>query len=202
MIHRIVACGLFVLLIVGTGVVAAEDQVQPPSGKPTDEVSASPEDQEASTPEGAARVTNRLAEKFHVETQVITDLRDQHLGFGEIDHALTLANQLPGGATQENINQIMTMRQDQHLGWGQIAHEVGTTLGAAKHTPIPETSPATEAQSLPRPGSTPGSQGQNKQKGFWGWGGTSADRGIERSGNGLGRGGGMGKSSSAPGHNR
>jgi len=221
----------------------------PPELEPPDDSDADLEN-EAKTPDGAERVRQRLAEQFNVEPETISELRDQNLGFGEIDHALTLANQLPGGATQENIDQIMTMRQEQGMGWGQIAHELDTTLGAAKRAPIQEpapteppgaepsagtetagtaTSATTEAQSLIRSGSAPGSQGKAKGKGFGGGVGTSAASGIERPGGGNMRGagrpahagggagaargfspsggrgpggGGRGKSGSAPGHHR
>ena len=235
MINRLVMGALFAGVLVCAGSVFAEDEA-PPADQTTDEA-------EATTPEGAARVTDRLAEKFHVDSSVITDLRGQNMGFGEIDHALTLANQLPGGATQENIDQIMDMRHEQNMGWGQIAHELDTTLGSAKRDPIqepappepPATEPApgdgtatgstAEAQSVVRPGATPGSQGKAKGKSWWGGNAPSSAGGMERPGSGgsrgpksgthgggLGHGGGAGslggggvgggKSSSAPGHNR
>ena len=206
MVNRAVGWGVLTVLLVCGGFVFADDQTPLPSDKTTEEAPTSPDDKEASTPEGTARVTERLAGKFHVETKVISDLRDQHLGFGEIDHALTLANQLPGGATQENIDQIMAMRQENGMGWGQIGHELDTTLGAAKRAPIQEptpteptgteastgpatggtTSQTTETQSFLRSGSSPGSQGKGRGKSVGG--GTSSAGGIERSGNGGSRG--------------
>ena len=224
MIHRTIGVGVLTALLVCGGVVFAADE--PPTNN---EAPTSPDDQEASTPEGTARVTDRLAEKFHVETKVISDLREKNLGYGEIDHALTLANQLPGGATQENIDQIMTLRQEKDMGWGQIAQELDTKLGAAKRAPIPESTPTeatgTEAStsSVTRSGSWPGSQGKGRGKHLLG--GTSSATGIERSGHGgsrgpehggtstggLGHGGGLGvshglggkgNSSNAPGHNQ
>jgi hypothetical protein len=174
---------------------------------------ASELDDEASTPAGAQHVTQRLMQEFGVEEARITGLREQNLGYGEIHHALTLARQMPGGITDENVNTIMQMRQEQHMGWGQISQELGWKLGQV-------TAPADAAsgQSLVRPGSARGAEEKAKGRGWFGLGRGAG--GIERPGGGkakglqggstpatgLGRGGGIsdgkGKSSLAPGHNR
>lgn len=83
-------------------------------------------------PADSAVVQQKLAAKFGVEESQIASLRDESLGYGEIDHTLTLAERQPGGITDENVDNILAMRQDQHMGWGQIAKSEGTTLGAAK----------------------------------------------------------------------
>ena len=51
-------------------------------------------DEEASTTAGAERVTQQLATEFGVDTSKVQALRDQQLGYGEIHHAMTLAQQL------------------------------------------------------------------------------------------------------------
>jgi len=83
-------------------------------------------------PADSAVVQQKLAAKFGVEESQIASLRDENLGYGEIDHTLTLAERQPGGITDENVDNILAMRQDQHMGWGQIAKSQSTTLGAAK----------------------------------------------------------------------
>ncbi|MDP3723992.1 MAG: hypothetical protein Q8R91_10965 [Candidatus Omnitrophota bacterium] len=72
------------------------------------------------------QVTQRLVQEFGVEERRIADLRKSHLGYGEIHHVLSLATQMPGGITDENVNEIMAMRQERKMGWGAIAHELGT----------------------------------------------------------------------------
>lgn len=171
-------------------------------------------EEEAATPEGVTKVTQRLADTYHVDAEVITDLREQQMGFGEINHALTLANQLPGGATQANIDQVMQLRKEEGMGWGQIAHEMDTTLGKAKRDPIQDPTPpeppaetsggtetggtvdATSTQSITRSGTNAGSQGKAKGKAFHGVGtgaGVSSTGGSHHHGHmGGSHGGGMG----------
>ncbi len=107
-------------------------------------------------PADSAVVQEKLATKFGVEESQIANLRDENLGYGEIDHTLTLAERLPGGITDENVNTILAMRQDQHMGWGQIAKAQDTTLGAAKHersvTTHPDDPSTVQPTSLSRTG--------------------------------------------------
>jgi hypothetical protein len=113
-------------------------------------------DEEGSTPDGAEGVRDRLAAKFDVDESRIDSLRDEKLGYGEIDHALTLAERLPGGITDENVNHVLELRQEQGMGWGQIAHEFDTSLGAAKREfptrAAPSDDPSVQPRSLSRPG--------------------------------------------------
>src|SRR5262249_23159803 len=112
-------------------------------------------DHEASTPDGAQRVRERLANKFDVEASRIDALRDKQLGYGEIDHTLPLSGRLPGGITDENVAHVLDLRQQQHMGWGEIAHQMDTTLGEAKHAPAPTPSPSdgsVQPTSVSRPG--------------------------------------------------
>jgi hypothetical protein len=113
-------------------------------------------DEEGSTPDGAERVREKLAAKFDVDESRIDCLRDEKLGYGEIDHALTLADRLPGGITDENVDHVLELRQEQGMGWGQIAHEFDTTLGTAKREfrtgTVPSDGPGAQPRSLSRPG--------------------------------------------------
>jgi hypothetical protein len=197
-----------------------------------DEQAATQLDEEANSPDGAQHVTQRLTQEFGVEEARITSLREKNLGYGEIHHALSLARQMPGGITDDNVNSIMQMRQDQHMGWGKIAQELGTKLGPATKpvsspqasTPPAEAPPTVSgaepapAQSPIRPGSSGGKEKNAKGRGWFGLGRGAA--GVERPGGGkanglrgssshttgVGHGGGLneggGKSSLAPGHNR
>src|SRR5262245_15138866 len=112
-------------------------------------------DHEASTPQGAQQVRDRLANKFDVTESRITELRDKQLGYGEIDHSLTLAGRMPGGITDDNVAHVLDMRQQQHMGWGEIAHQMDSTMGGAQHTPPPTPAPtdgAAQPPSVSRPG--------------------------------------------------
>ncbi len=115
------------------------------------------------TSEGASHVRDKLASKFDVDPRVIDRLRDRGLGYGEIDHALTLAERMPDGITRENVKYVLELRQEQHMGWGQIAHELDTQLGAAKRE-FPTQPPAA---SVSRPGkSSYAAQGASPAQGL------------------------------------
>ena len=169
-------------------------------------------------PADAAHPQQKLAAKFGVDEADIAGLRDQNLGYGEIDHALTLAERMPGGITDENVAHVLEQRQD-GMGWGQIALAQGTTLGNAKKEfptqpvvePPPEPAPvATDAasaqpKSLSRPGksalvaSSNGKSGQTRGNGSLSRGGSSnsnrpakavtTNAGGVRAGHAYGRGG-------------
>lgn len=86
-------------------------------------------DEEASLPDGEGAVVDRIKDEFGVEEGLISDLRAQKLGYGEISIALSLAERLPGGLTDENIDRVLSMRQGPPVeGWGNIARELGLKL--------------------------------------------------------------------------
>jgi hypothetical protein len=230
---RWVIRGVAVVLLVRGGAVFAEDPVaEPPAEAPSEEVTQEEAamDAEAATPAGAARVTERLAQQFNVETSQIEALREQRMGYGEIHRALTLAGHMPGGITEENLAQITAMRQEQHMGWGRISQEVaGQSLDSAKHTPPPTEPPAptepsgggTELPESPVISGTSSSAGQTTGIGAGhgpspthghgspGTHGAGAVPGGMGGGHGHGGGqgaggpgGSRGHSGSAPGHNR
>ena len=74
---------------------------------------------------------------------------------GEERDPKVLAERLPGGLTDGNVEQVLDMRQEQGMGWGQIAKSQGTTLGAAKqgrpYTP-PDDGSAVQPRSVSRSG--------------------------------------------------
>mgnify|MGYP001115211342 CR=1 FL=1 len=87
-------------------------------------------DRTASTPAGEKAVVTRLAKDFPVAPERIAALRNQGLGYGEIAAALSCAQSLPGGATNENVDRILTLRQGTPpLGWGAVAQNLGIKLG-------------------------------------------------------------------------
>ena len=87
-------------------------------------------DERASKPNGEKPVVDRIEKEFHVTDAQINDMRAKNLGYGEITIALALAQKLPGGATQANIDKILAMRQGPPKeGWGEIAKKLGFKLG-------------------------------------------------------------------------
>ncbi len=75
----------------------------------------------------------RLENKFNVSDTRIDSLRKQGLGFGEIDHTLSLAKQMPGGINDQNVNKIVALRQGgaHKEGWGKIARDLNLKMGSA-----------------------------------------------------------------------
>ena len=87
-------------------------------------------DKDAGKQEGTEIVTKRLEKEFGVTASQVESLRDKKLGFGEITIAFSLAQKMPGGITDANINKILTMRQSRPVeGWGEIAKKLGVKLG-------------------------------------------------------------------------
>src|SRR3989304_4042589 len=85
--------------------------------------------EDASTPYGEVAVIGKIEKEFDVDESVITDLRAQKLGYGEISIALSLAERLPGGITAETIDKIISMRQGPPVeGWGNIARDLDLSL--------------------------------------------------------------------------
>jgi len=85
---------------------------------------------DAGKQEGGAVVVEKLKTGFGVDDALVQGLRDQKMGYGEITITLGLAQQLPGGITDENVQKIMAMRQGPPvIGWGKIAQELGFKLG-------------------------------------------------------------------------
>lgn len=123
---KIVMMALGLLLCAGMLVRAEE---KPPDEKKLDKASMEVED-DAGKPEGGAVVVDKLKAEFGVDEARIQGLRDQKLGYGGVSIALSLAQTMPGGITDENVQKIMTLRQGPPvMGWGKIAKELGLKLG-------------------------------------------------------------------------
>jgi len=87
---------------------------------------------QASTPDGASLVTQRLVNDFGVTEAQVSDLRTKGLSFGEIAIALSLAKEEQGGVTDANIQKVLSLRQTTPpTGWGKVAKELGVKLGPA-----------------------------------------------------------------------
>jgi hypothetical protein len=87
-------------------------------------------DKEGSQDQGQPQIVNRLEALFGVDQTRIDGLRADKLGFGEIAVVLSLAQKMPGGITDANVQSILTMRSGTPtMGWGQIAAKLGEKLG-------------------------------------------------------------------------
>lgn len=87
-------------------------------------------DKDAGQPEGGKVVAEKMKTEFKVDDARVQGLRDQKLGYGEISIALGLAQELPGGITDANVERVMAMRQGPPVtGWGNVAKQLGLKLG-------------------------------------------------------------------------
>ena len=94
------------------------------------EVGAGELDKSAVKPEGAQRVHDRIKAEFGVDDARVQALRDKNMGYGGISIALGLAQELPGGITDANVDKVMALRQGPPvMGWGRLAKELGLKLG-------------------------------------------------------------------------
>ena len=85
----------------------------------------------AAKPDGEKAVLKRIKAEFKIEDAQIQSLRDRKLGYGEIATALSLAQKMPGGVIEGNVQKVLSMRQGPPIvGWGQVARQLGTKLGA------------------------------------------------------------------------
>jgi hypothetical protein len=84
----------------------------------------------AAKPDGEQAVVKRLVAELKATEQQIKALRDLKFGYGEIAVVLSLAQTMPGGATDANAQKILAMRQGPPVaGWGDVARQLGTKLG-------------------------------------------------------------------------
>jgi Skp family chaperone for outer membrane proteins len=85
----------------------------------------------AAKPDGEKAVLKRIKAEFKIEDAQIQALRDRKLAYGEIATALSLAQKMPGGVIEVNVQKVLSMRQGPPIvGWGQVARQLETKLGA------------------------------------------------------------------------
>jgi hypothetical protein len=84
----------------------------------------------AAKPGGEKAVVKRLVAELKATEQQIQALRDRILDYGEIAIVLSLAQAMPGGATDANAQKVLSLRQGPPVaGWGDVARQLGTKLG-------------------------------------------------------------------------
>ena len=106
----LVAAALAVLP--GPGLAADSDDTRPAKPPATDQ-----------NP-GTQTQVSKLAAKYDVPPAEITSLRSRGLGWGEIGHALAIAQR-----AGVSVDDVMKLRRS-GMGWGRISQKYGFKLGA------------------------------------------------------------------------
>ncbi len=84
----------------------------------------------AAMPQGESAVARSIMKELGVDEGRIQALRRSGLEYGEIAIAISLAQRLPGGATDANIQKVLGLRQGPpESGWGEVAKRMGAKLG-------------------------------------------------------------------------
>lgn len=84
----------------------------------------------AAKPDGEKAVIKRLTAEYKTTDAQVQTLRRRTLGYGEIAVVLSLAQALPDGATDANVQKVLGLRQGPPVaGWGQVAKQLNTKLG-------------------------------------------------------------------------
>ncbi|MDD5209902.1 MAG: hypothetical protein PHV36_10980 [Elusimicrobiales bacterium] len=87
-------------------------------------------DKEAGMPACQESFQQKIKSDFGVDDAMVQGLRGKNMGYGEISIALGLAQQLPGGITEANVQKITALRQGPPvMGWGRISRDLGLKLG-------------------------------------------------------------------------
>jgi hypothetical protein len=81
-------------------------------------------------PDGEKAVVKRLVTDLKATEPQVQALCDRNLSYGEVASILSLAQVLPGGVTDANVQKVAALRQGPPvMGWGEIARQLGTKLG-------------------------------------------------------------------------
>lgn len=86
----------------------------------------------AATPEGQERVAGKIKAQFGVDDARVQAMKTSGLSNGEIQIALALAQSMPGGINDENVQKLTALRMGPpKAGWGKIAKDLGLKVGPA-----------------------------------------------------------------------
>lgn len=122
---------LAALLALGLGPVLAADKAPDPPAPPpppqTPPETPPPPAEPPVPPEwknrGARKQGQKLAAQLGVTEQAVFDLRAKGLGWGEVRHALAIAQK-----SGQPLSEVLKLK-DSGMGWGQIAQHYGFKLG-------------------------------------------------------------------------
>lgn len=81
---------------------------------------------------GQERIAARIKAQYGVDDARLQAMRDAGLNHGEVSMALALAQGMPGGINDENVQKVTALRQGPpKAGWGNVAKDLGLDLGTA-----------------------------------------------------------------------
>jgi hypothetical protein len=82
---------------------------------------------------GFKMVADQLKTSFHVNDEMIVSLRERQVTYGEMLPVLALAEQMPGGINQDNIDEIVAIRKGRwgQEDWDKVAGFLGIELTPA-----------------------------------------------------------------------
>jgi hypothetical protein len=85
----------------------------------------------AKTPEGQRRVSEIIAKQFKVDKDVVTGLRNEKMGWGEVAITLALSQEVmkKQGLTQDAALKAILDKRRAGEGWGRIAQDYDLKLG-------------------------------------------------------------------------
>jgi len=84
----------------------------------------------AAKPDGEKAVVKRLVADLKATEPQVQALRDRKFSYGEVASILSLAQVLPGGVSDANMQKVAALRQGPPVrGWGEVAQQLGTKLG-------------------------------------------------------------------------
>jgi hypothetical protein len=92
-------------------------------------------DKEAGKLGGTKTVSDHLKKQFHINEEIIYSLRDRKIGYGDITTVLAVAEQMPGGITKDNLEEVVNMRGG-HTGdesWNKITDYLGISIDSIVH---------------------------------------------------------------------
>jgi hypothetical protein len=100
-------CPLFAIILLATGIGWADLS----KDEKNLEREAKRLDDTASRPDGENAVVKKIASEFKVNDAQVQTLRNSRLGYGEISIVLSLAQTMPGGITEANIQKVLAIRR-------------------------------------------------------------------------------------------
>ena len=79
---------------------------------------------------GTKMIAEHLKEQFHIDENVIYALREKKIGYGDMTALLALAEQMPGGINDDNLNEIVDIRKGKwgDAGWESVAGYLGIEI--------------------------------------------------------------------------
>ncbi len=102
-------------------------------------------------------VFDQLKEEFSVSDARLFSLREKDLSYAEITTVLSLAEQMPGGINDKNIQKVLTLRNGggtggYTIGWGSVAKALQVKVSRAVHHAqrINESAWTTDSDALPK----------------------------------------------------